>query len=114
MKSSLGISSFLDKISSLSRSIVFLCFFALIPEEGFLISPCDSLSFLIWTFLKFRQKLKVLLLYSLCYFQFRGCTIAFSRDSFLYGNNYLLFVKLNLYQNAFFIILRVISSWHGK
>ena len=50
MKCSLGISHFLKeisaadaKISSLSHSIVFLCFFALIAEECFLISPCSSL-----------------------------------------------------------------------
>ena len=43
MKSSLGISNFLEEISSLSHSIVFLYFFALITEEGFLISPCYSL-----------------------------------------------------------------------
>ena len=43
MKCSLGISNFLDEISSLSHSIVFLYFFALIAEEGFLISPCCSL-----------------------------------------------------------------------
>jgi len=43
MKCSLGISNFLEEISSLSRSIVFLYFFALITEEGFLISPCYSL-----------------------------------------------------------------------
>ena len=35
---SLGISNFLEEISSLSHSVVFLYFFALIPEEGFLIS----------------------------------------------------------------------------
>ena len=35
----LGISSFLEEISSLSHSIVFLYFSALITEEGFLISP---------------------------------------------------------------------------
>ena len=39
MKCSLGISNFLEEISSLSHSVVFLCFFALIAEEGFLISP---------------------------------------------------------------------------
>ena len=39
MKCSLGISSFLEEISSLYCSIVFLYFFALIAEEGFLISP---------------------------------------------------------------------------
>ena len=43
MKYSLGISNFLEEISSLSHSIVFLYFFALITEEGFLISPCYSL-----------------------------------------------------------------------
>ena len=37
-----GISNFLE-ISSLSHSIVFLYFFALITKEGFLISPCCSL-----------------------------------------------------------------------
>ena len=43
MKCSLGISNFLEEISSLSHAIVFLYFFALIAEEGFLISPCYSL-----------------------------------------------------------------------
>ena len=43
MKYSLGISNFLEEISSLSHSVVFLYFFALIAEEGFLISPCYSL-----------------------------------------------------------------------
>ena len=35
MKCSLDISNFLEEISSLSHSIVFLYFFALITEEGF-------------------------------------------------------------------------------
>ena len=43
MKCFLGISHFPEEISSLSYSIVFLYFFALIAEEGFLISPCISL-----------------------------------------------------------------------
>ena len=43
MKCSLGISNFLEEISSLSYSVAFLYFFALINEEGFLISPCYSL-----------------------------------------------------------------------
>ena len=42
MKCSLGSSNFLEEISSLSHFIVFLYFFALITEEGFLISPCCS------------------------------------------------------------------------
>ena len=36
MKCSLGIANFLEEISSLSCSIVFLYFFAFIAEEGFL------------------------------------------------------------------------------
>ena len=39
MKCFLGISDFLEEISCLPHCIVFLCFFALITEEGFLISP---------------------------------------------------------------------------
>ena len=46
MKCSLGISDFLEEISSLPSSVVFLYFFALITEEGFLISPCYSLEWL--------------------------------------------------------------------
>ena len=42
MKCSL-ISNFLEEISSLSNSIVFLYFFAFITEEGFLFCPCYSL-----------------------------------------------------------------------
>ena len=33
----------IPQISSLSHSVVFLYFFALIAEKGFLISPCSSL-----------------------------------------------------------------------
>ena len=40
MKCSLGISNFLEEISSLPHSIVSLYFFALITEEGVLISIC--------------------------------------------------------------------------
>ena len=43
MKYSLGISNILEEIANLSHSILFLYFFALIIEEGFLISPCYSL-----------------------------------------------------------------------
>ena len=43
MKCSLGISDFLEEIYSLSHSVVSLCFFALITEQGFLISPFYSL-----------------------------------------------------------------------
>ena len=47
MKISFGISDFLEEISSLSHSIVFLYFFALMTEEGFLTVPCYFLEFCI-------------------------------------------------------------------
>ena len=53
MKCSLGISNFLEEIPSLSPSVVFLYFFALITEEGFLISPCYSLELCIQMGLSF-------------------------------------------------------------
>ena len=43
MKCVHGISNFLEAVSSLFHSIVFLYFSALIIEEGFLVSPCYSL-----------------------------------------------------------------------
>ena len=48
-----GIFNFLEEISSLSHSIIFLYFFALIIEEGFLISPCYSLELCIWMVISF-------------------------------------------------------------
>ena len=53
MKCFLCISHFLEEISSLSHSIFFLYFFALITEEGFLISPCYSLELCIQMSLSF-------------------------------------------------------------
>ena len=43
-KCSLGISNFLEEISSLSHPVSFLYLFALIAEEGLLISSCYSLA----------------------------------------------------------------------
>ena len=53
MKCSLGISNFLEEISSLSHSVDFLYFFALIAEEGFLISFCYSLELCIQMLVSF-------------------------------------------------------------
>ena len=53
MKYSLGISNFLEEISSLSHSVVFLYLFALIAEEGFLISPCYYLELCIQIVISF-------------------------------------------------------------
>ena len=53
MECSLGISNFLEEISGLSHSIAFLYFFALITEEGFLISPCYFLELWIQEYLSF-------------------------------------------------------------
>ena len=53
MKCSLGISNFLEEISGLSQSIIFLYFFALITKEGCLISPCYSLELYIQMVISF-------------------------------------------------------------
>ena len=53
MKCSLGISNFLEEISSLSYSVVFLYFFTMIAEEGFLISSCYSLELCIQMLISF-------------------------------------------------------------
>ena len=53
MKCSLGISNFLEEISSLSHSVPFLYFFALIAEEGLFISPCYSLELCIQILISF-------------------------------------------------------------
>ena len=73
--------NFLQDISSLSHSIVFLYFFALISEKGFLISPCYSLelciqmliSFLFsfaFHFFSFHSYMWGLLRQPLCFFAF--------------------------------------------
>ena len=53
MKCSFGISEFLEEIPSLSHSVLFLYVFALIAEEGFLISSCYSLELCIQMFISF-------------------------------------------------------------
>ena len=63
MKSSLGISTFLEEISSLSHSIVFLYFFSLITEEGFQISSCYSLELCIQMDISFLFSFALLLLF---------------------------------------------------
>jgi len=51
MKYSFGIYDFLEEIPSLSHSVVFLYFFALITEEAFLISSYYSLELCIQMFI---------------------------------------------------------------
>ena len=84
MKCSLGISNFLEEISSLSRSIVFLYFFALISEEGFIISPCYSLKLCFkWIYLFFSPLLFASLLFTAIYKASSDSHFAFLRFFFL-------------------------------
>ena len=65
MKCSLGISNFLEEISSLSYSIVFLYFFALIAEEAFLsLLAILSNSAFKWVYLPFSPLLFASLLFT--------------------------------------------------
>ena len=76
MKCSLGISNFLEDISSLSHSIVFLYFFSLITEEGFLNSPCYSLELCI------QVRISFLFSFAFHFSSFSTICKAFSRQSF--------------------------------
>ena len=67
MKCSLGISHFLEEISSLSPSVIFLYFFALITEEWFLISPCYSLELCI------QMGISFLFLFAFQFSSFHSC-----------------------------------------
>ena len=64
MKYSLGISNFLEEISSLSRSIVFLYFFALITEEGLSLLAILWNSSFKWVYLSFSPFLFTSLLFT--------------------------------------------------
>ena len=64
MKCSLDISNFLEEISSLSHAVVFLYFFALITEEGFLISPSYSLELCVQMSISFLFSFAFSLLFS--------------------------------------------------
>ena len=60
--------NFLEEISSLSHSVVFLYFFALIAEEGFLSSPCYSLElFIQCSYISFSPLLFASLLFTAIY-----------------------------------------------
>ena len=92
MKCSLGISHFLEEISSFP----FCCFplFALITEEGFLISPCYSLelciqmfisflSFFAFSFSSFLSYLQGLLRHLFCFLHFLYFFALITEESFL-------------------------------
>ena len=72
----LGISNFLEEISSLSHSIVFLYFFALVTEEGFLISPCYSLELCI------QMGISLLFSFALCFFSFLSYLLGLLKQPF--------------------------------
>ena len=65
-----------EEISSLPHSVVFLYFFALITEEGFLISPCFSLELCIQMDISF-------LFSSLCYHYLPLCSLPNLKKSIL-------------------------------
>ena len=78
MKCSLGISNFLEEISSLFHSVVFLYFFALIAEEGFLNSSCSSLELCIQMLISF------LVSFAFCFSSFTDICKASSDSHFAF------------------------------
>ena len=83
MKCSLGFSNFLEEISSLSSSIVFLYCFTLIAEEGFLISPVYSLELCIQRGISFLSFCLLLFFFSQLFVRPPQTTIAFLQFFFL-------------------------------
>src|SRR5574337_45069 len=105
MKCSLGISNFLEELSSLSHSVVFLYFFALIAEEGFLISPCYSWELCIQILISF------LFSFAFCFSSFHSYLQGLPRQPFclfaflFHGGGldpYLLYIVMNLFCPHFF------------
>ena len=78
MKCCLSISNFLEEISSLSHPVVFLYLFALIAEEGFLVSSCYSLELCIQMFISF------LFLFAFCFSSFHSICKASPDSSFAF------------------------------
>ena len=109
-----NISNFQEKISSLSHSIVFLYFFLLITQEGFIISPCDPLDCCIQIDIAFLSPLPLasLLFTAICkassdnhfYFFF---TFLFLWDGF---DHHLLYNVMNLHPQFFRHSIRSNSS----
>ena len=78
MKYSLGISNFLEEIFNLSYSFVFLYFFALITEEGFLISPGYSLELCI------QMDISFLFSFAFCFSVFFSAICKASSDFYIF------------------------------
>src|SRR5574340_1110178 len=78
MKCSFVISDFLEEIPSLSHSVVFLYFFALIADEGFLISSCYSLELCIQMFISF------LFSFAFCFSSFHSYWYSLPRQPFCF------------------------------
>ena len=74
----LVISNFLEEISSLSHSVLFLYFFALIADEGFLISSCYSLELCIQMLISFFFSL------AFCFSSFHSYFCLFVSSFFLF------------------------------
>ena len=89
MKCFLGISNFLKEISSLSYSIVFLYFFALIPEEGFLISLRYSLELCI------QMGVSFLFSFAFCFSSFHSYCKVSSDSHFTFLHLFFLGMVLN-------------------
>ena len=84
MRCSLDISDFTEEMSSVSYSVVFLYFFELITEEGFLISPFGSFIWMLkWVYLSFSPLLFISLLFSAIHKASSDNHFAFLRFFFL-------------------------------
>ena len=105
MKSSLGISNFLEGMSSVPHSIVFLYFFALITEEGFLISPCYSLELCI------KMSISFLFSFAFCFPFFSAICKASSDNHFAFL--YFFFLGMVLITASCTMLWTSVHSFSG-
>ena len=107
MKYSLGISNFLEVISSLSHSIVFLYFFVLFIQEGFLISPSSSLE------LCFKRDLSFSFSFAFCFSLSAICKVSsdnhFSMLHFFFLGMVLITNSCTMLQISVSIVLQALS-----
>ena len=90
MKCSVGVPNFLEEISGLSHSIIFLYFFALITEEGFLFSPCYSLELWIQISITF------LFFFAFCFSSLHGYLSGLLRQSIILLFLHFIFLDMVL------------------
>ena len=90
-----------------SHSIVFLCFFSLITEEGFLISPCYSLE------LRLQMGISSLFSFAFSFFSFLFSAICKASSDSHFAFLHFFFLEMVLITASFTVLQTSIHSFSG-